>query len=183
MEIKRIYEDRLFTIHYSEQTKDELSRLMGLWTNVEYVYSFVKKNYNDLDKWVKKNYNKSEIVEYILSQADVLDEMLTVQNKNEISILIDNFQPLHSYSMSYTEFEQQKNYIREDPKINVLRLYALKIEDCYLISGGSIKFTKTMNERSHTENELKKLNRCRDYLRQNHVFDDESFYEFYEERL
>jgi hypothetical protein len=47
-----------------------------------------------------------------------------------------------------------------------------------VITGGAIKLTRTMQERQHTKKELDKLNRCRDFLRGQDVFDADSFFEF-----
>ena len=55
-----------------------------------------------------------------------------------------------------------------------LCLYALKLEPgAYLITGGSIKLTKTMAERKHTLKELMKLEMVRNYLIDNGAFDVE----------
>lgn len=51
----------------------------------------------------------------------------------------------------------------------------------YIVTGGAIKLTATMQEREHTQRELAKLNACRDYLKQNGVFDRDSFIDFFEE--
>jgi len=63
-----------------------------------------------------------------------------------------------------------------------LRLYALRIDkNVYLITGGAIKLTKTMEERPHTSEELAKLERCRQFLQNNNVFDTDSFKELLNE--
>ncbi len=42
-----------------------------------------------------------------------------------------------------------------------LRLYAIKLEPgCYVITGGAIKLTRTMEEREHTLKELSKTVYC-----------------------
>ena len=46
-----------------------------------------------------------------------------------------------------------------------LRLYAIKlIQGNYIITGGAIKLTATMQEREHTRQELVKIDRVRRYL-------------------
>ena len=60
----------------------------------------------------------------------------------------------------------------------LLRIYAICLEkDLYVVTGGAIKLTRTMQERKHTSYELEKLNKCMEYLKQNGVFDKESFVE------
>ena len=63
-----------------------------------------------------------------------------------------------------------------------LRIYALRIEpNVYVVTGGAIKLTAAMQEREHTQKELYKLNACRDFLKLNGVFDQDSFVDFFEE--
>lgn len=46
-----------------------------------------------------------------------------------------------------------------------LRLYALRVDKhIYIITGGAIKLTRTMQERDHTKEELAKIKMCREYL-------------------
>lgn len=59
-----------------------------------------------------------------------------------------------------------------------LRIYAIRLEpNVYVITGGAIKLTRMMQEREHTALELKKLNQCRDFLKANGIFDQDSFVE------
>lgn len=60
-----------------------------------------------------------------------------------------------------------------------LRVYAIKIENgVYLVTGGAIKLTTTMSERSHTLAELAKLELVRNHLIDNGVFDKEGFNDY-----
>ena len=51
---------------------------------------------------------------------------------------------------------KEKARIKERPQhASWLRIYAIKLEPgCYIITGGAIKLTRTMQEREHTLNEL-----------------------------
>lgn len=60
-----------------------------------------------------------------------------------------------------------------------LRIYALKLSaGIYIITGGAIKLTATMQERQHTDNELKKLEKARRFLIDEHICDDEGFIDY-----
>ena len=60
-----------------------------------------------------------------------------------------------------------------------LRIYAIKIEPgVYLVTGGAIKLTATMAERKHTMAELAKMERVRNYLMDNGVFDFDGFNDY-----
>ena len=63
-----------------------------------------------------------------------------------------------------------------------LRIYAIKLEPgIYVITGGTIKLTRTMQEREHTLEELHKLNKVRDYLLSQGIFDYNGFEDYNEE--
>ncbi|MBD5206032.1 MAG: hypothetical protein HDS71_08190 [Bacteroidales bacterium] len=47
----------------------------------------------------------------------------------------------------------------------------------YIVTGGAIKLSRTIQEREHTALELYKLNRCKAFLKANGVFDQDSFVE------
>jgi hypothetical protein len=51
----------------------------------------------------------------------------------------------------------------------------------YIITGGAIKLTTTMQEREHTLEELHKLNKVRDYLLSQGIFDYNGFEDYDEE--
>ena len=63
-----------------------------------------------------------------------------------------------------------------------LRIYAIKMEPgVYLITGGAIKLTATMQEREHTLNELNKMEQVRNYLISNQAIDADGFVDFLSE--
>ena len=93
------------------------------------------------------------------------------------------FRPLENCRTSEMLLGKEKARLRNTPRhASWLRIYAIKLEPgIYIITGGAIKLTRTMQEREHTLRELDKLNACRDYLKQNGVFDQDSFMDFFEE--
>ena len=61
-------------------------------------------------------------------------------------------------------------------------MYAIKLSmGIYIITGGAIKLTKTMQEREHTLQELEKMEKVRNLLIQEHVFDEDSFTDYQQE--
>ena len=51
----------------------------------------------------------------------------------------------------------------------------------YIITGGTIKLTRTMQEREHTLQELEKMEKVRNFLIQERVFDEDSFTDYQKE--
>lgn len=60
-----------------------------------------------------------------------------------------------------------------------MRIYAIKLAaGIYIIAGGAIKLTATMQEREHTLLELQKMEKVRRFLLEENIVDDESFIEY-----
>ena len=63
-----------------------------------------------------------------------------------------------------------------------LRLYAIKLTaGVYIITGGAIKLTATMQEREHTRKELAKIDKVRRYLLEEGIIDDSGFIDYVNE--
>lgn len=63
-----------------------------------------------------------------------------------------------------------------------LRIYAIKLEPgCYIITGGAIKLTRTMQERAHTLAELNKMEQVRNFLLDGGAIDTEGFVDYLSE--
>jgi hypothetical protein len=53
-----------------------------------------------------------------------------------------------------------------------LRIYAIKLQsNVYVVTGGAIKLTRSMQESEHTKIELRKFDRCRVFLREQGITD------------
>lgn len=66
------------------------------------------------------------------------------------------------------------------------RLWAVKYDDCtenalYVITGGAIKLTRTMQEREHTLRELAMMEKVRTHLLTNNIVDKDSFDDYLSE--
>ena len=67
-----------------------------------------------------------------------------------------------------------------DNQLSWLRIYAIKLQsNTYIITGGAIKLTKTMQERAHTNEELNKFERCKNFLREQGITDIEGLSELF----
>lgn len=65
-------------------------------------------------------------------------------------------------------------------KKDVFRIYAIEVDDYYIITGSAIKVTLEMEDCLYTKDELKKLTAVRDYLIEEGVCDSESMMEVLE---
>ena len=163
MKIVSIFANNLFSFHYKDEDDNEFDRLMTLWTDVAYIRSFAKSNnIKDINNFITD----------ILSNAEEIDDFLhnLVADSESFS---KYFEPLQT-----SEYAKVLSFQKGKIRKNQLRLYAIKIdENCFVITGGAIKMSQTMQEHPDTVLELKKLNVARTFFQSNGVFDDESFYE------
>ena len=95
------------------------------------------------------------------------------------------FRPLESCRTSEMLLGKEKARLRNTPRhASWLRIYAIKLEPgIYIITGGAIKLTRTMQEREHTLVELARMEKVRRFLINNDIADKDSFMDFLNEIL
>lgn len=171
MKIVNIFEYKLFAFHYDGEEDNEYDRLMELWNDTEYVRDFLKENETDLEEWQ----TIKQFIGFIRTNANEIDQRLIEITKSDKSSLSNFFQTLENNEYQYQILSKQKG------KNHSLRFYALKIdEEVFVITGGAIKLPRhhLMEHRDHTNKELEKINRAKDFLKAQDVFDEDSFFEF-----
>ncbi len=168
MKIVITFVQGLYSFKYDGQI-DELERLLDDWNNPEYLELFFEQNESDLSYF---GINIDTAISDTISEAEKLKNLLMkLSNNNSIS-LDYIFRPLDNLEFREISLSKQKASRRW------LRLYAIKIEtNHYVITGGAIKLTHKMQEKEHTQKELVKLEKCRNYLQSQGVFDTDSFNE------
>jgi len=172
MKIVSIFADQLFAFHYDNEKMNELQRLLTLWNDISYLHEFVTHNKSDVPQ--KGNIHK--LIFQLIDNANDIDETLNETSKNPERKLEEFFKPLNNQEYQFVELSKQKG------RKSFLRLYAIKIDtNCFIITGGAIKFHHLNKDRPHTQEEMQKLDKCREYLKDNNVFDADSFYEFLNE--
>lgn len=167
MKIVRIIEgtNSLLSIYNEEKEISEFEHLFDEWTNAETTYTFFKTHQNDL-----QNYTIDEAVNRTFDDACALEDKFydVAENRNEQ--LQTLFKPLSNSHYRLSKFQRSKAY--GIFRTSWLRVYAVRIEsDKYIVTGGAIKLTQTMQERPHTQEQLDRLTQMRDYLKEN-GFDD-----------
>ena len=169
MEIVSIFEPYLYSFKYPDEEFNELERLFEEWNDIEMLFKFFEENSKDLKYYqievddaiieTRKEANalRKKFIDLSLSSSPNLDSMFVNLDDSELRII---------------DLAKQKS------KRRWLRIYALRIDpNSYVITGGAIKLTHKMAGRLHTEKELIKLDTCRNYLKDQGVFDTDSFNE------
>lgn len=168
MIIFNIFAEQLFAFQYQGEDDNEYDRLMELWTDVYYLREYAKSNkIQNIDQFVKNRLKDAEQIQ------DLLEEITT--NKEPLEYY---FRPLFDSENGIKILSLQKGKIQK----NGIRLYAIKIDDnCFVITGGAIKMSQTMQGHPDSNQELIKIQQAKTFLQDNDVFDKDSFYEFINE--
>lgn len=146
---------------------DEFKRVFSLWSNPLYLENFFFENQDYLLKpyWSNKTFPINELPK-ITREISIKFEKDLKKNK----FIESKFQPLDDNDTKIIELSKAK------AKRNWLRLYAIKISDNrFLITGGAIKLTYKMEDHVSTRDELKKLEKTKNYLVELGVIDGDSF--------
>ena len=172
--------NHLWAVKSPDEEIDELTLLFRKWNNAEYLLDFFMENFDDLKSFFKIE-RLDQAVEDTFEDAEALEELILefpyTENLDEL------FKPLDITDTRMSELTREKarNWDRER-HASWLRIYAIRLEpNVYVITGGAIKLSRTMQERDHTALELVKLNRCKSYLKSNGVFARDSFVELVNE--
>ena len=169
----------LYTVRYDKEKKDGFDKAFDEWMNPEFLKKFFEENSEDL-----KSYNDFHGTKYTTYEAELktLDDAFDFQdllydaaepgNKSGLEKLQDLFAPLYNYESEYYLLQKSK------ASNSWLRLYAIRIEEnLYVITGGCIKLTQKMEERTHTDLELKKISQIKQYLRNEGLINKKAFKE------
>ncbi len=178
MEFVRIIEgyDHLWAVKAPNKEYDELTILFRNWNNGEFLLDFFMDNFADLKGFFHIE-RIDEAVTDTFEDAEALQEFILEFPYTEQLDKI--FKPLGITDGQAHELSREKarNWNR-NRHASWLRIYAIRLEpNVYVVTGGAIKLTRTMQEREHTALELQKLNLCKEYLKAHGVFDQDSFVE------
>ncbi|MFO7864326.1 MAG: hypothetical protein R6U85_10025 [Salinivirgaceae bacterium] len=163
MDIIPIFGQNLFAFKYTGEGQDEFHRLFSLWNDPEFLEGFFEENIDDITDGFYGTFTVEgaifETYDSAIFFETQINELATRGNYYQLKGLDAIFKPLHNSQTRVLALNESK--ARQD----WLRLYALRIDkDVYIITGGTIKLTKTMQERDHTKQELAKIRKCREYL-------------------
>lgn len=162
----------LWAVKYPGEQRDELDRLLALWTDPMLVREFLKENIEDLQREFWKGLTVRDAALKIYQEATVFeDELLKIEEEaqeNDYNLLNELFKPLNDYEYAIKLPQELKGKPPHNPPLT--RIYALKLEDNrLLITGGGIKLTHKMKESNSLKDELVKINNVKNYLKQKQI--------------
>ena len=182
MQIETIVEESLYSIKFDEYEKDEFHRLFQLWNDSEYLKTFFKNHIEKLQNDFWKEISIAEAVRSTIKQAELLEQKLIeiaeTGKTDRYETLSTLFKPLHDSTTRIESFEMNK--AKSNLYENWLRIYAIRIDtNFFVVSGGAIKLTRTMNEVDYLLEELKKMEIVKAFLTDDENADDFEIFELF----
>lgn len=153
-----------------------LEELFDNWNDVVWLDTFFVENQIDL-----LSYYGITIEQAILHTLEDSDKIeATLYQLAEQDNLDSLFRPLDNNETGNSLLQKDKARLKKRPiHSSWLRVYAIRLSDgAYIITGGTIKLTRKMEEREHTREQLIQIERVRNYLLSEHIIDDDSFIDY-----
>ncbi len=178
MTFDKILDDgKLWAVRYDGDDDNILGITFNQWSDPEWLVDFFSKNIKDLESFFKVTDLNTAIFDTIEDNMKMQCLILDLSPDADLDKI---FRPLSNNRTSEITLGKEKAKIRERKgHASWLRLYAIKLEPgCYIITGGAIKLTRTMQEREHTLRELSKMEQVRNLLESENVIDTDSFTDY-----
>lgn len=171
MKIVRTFElqnTKLFTVKFDREELDALETLKLQWTSVEFLWAFFSKFHRDYFAKYGKS-NRSKLIKETLELADDLfGKLFQLAQDMDLNLLSRFFKPLDNRESATERYEYQKLKAKGEERKSYLRIYAIRYQETIIVTGGAIKLTDRMQDRPHTNNELKKLELVKAFLDKDH---------------
>lgn len=181
MEFDLIIEnERLWAVRYDGCKDNVLDTIFGQWNDVSWLRSFFKENMDDLTAYFKITDVNQAIYDTIEDSERLQCLIMDISPDADLDSI---FRPLENFRTSEMLLGKEKARLRNTFRhASWLRIYAIKLEQgVYIITGGAIKLTRTMQEREHTLQELARMEKVRRFLLDNDIADKDSFVDYLNE--
>lgn len=173
-------DERLWAVHFEGEQNNEFIKLFYNWNDVIWLRTFFKENMDDLSAY----FNITDIKQAIDDTAEDSQRLRCIILDISPEADLDRiFRPLDNNQIPDSTLEKEKARLKHRiGHASWLRIYAIKLANgVYIITGGAIKLTATMQEREHTKKELVKIERVRRYLLEESIIDDNGFIDYMSE--
>ena len=194
--IEEIIQGKLYAVKCSALQDDcetefgdinEFGRLFNLWQDTSYLFCFFNRHLEDLKSGFFGVISVEEAILITINEAYNFEQELLSVAKNKINTaqsLQEIFRPLSDSDKDKYPIPLYLKSKAYGSRKSWLRLYALRLNDnIYIITGGGIKLTRTMNTRIHLKNELKKLDILKQFLIDQGIVDYDGMIDFIELNL
>lgn len=171
---------RLWAVRYDGEVDNALYAMLDRWNDVSWLRAFFKENIKDLGTYFKIT-DVNQAIYDTIEDADRLQCLIMdISPDANLDELFQHLEPDRIGEMLLGK-EKSKVFGRK-LHASWLRIYAIKLsQGIYIITGGAIKLTATMQERKHTLTELVKMEMVRNFLLNENIVDKEGFEDYFSE--
>ena len=174
----------LYSVVFKNANCHAFEEIFDNWNDIEYLFDFFEEHQTDLQSefWTSlfgKIISTEEAIERTRRQTDAFEKKIidlanstTAPDETNLSSL---FVPLIKQNSKLKPLLNSTTKAYGLAKTSWLRVYAVRIADVFIVTGGAIKLTPTMEERPHTQNELDKLLNVAGILKRNHFSENTDF--------
>lgn len=172
--------EKLWAVRYDDCLDNVLDSILGQWNDVIWLRNFFKANLEDLTSYFKITDVNRAIYDTIEDSEKL---QCLIMDISPDANLDEAFRPLDNNRTSEMLLGKEKARLHNTPRhASWLRIYAIKLEPgIYVITGGAIKLTRTMQEREHTLVELARMEKVRRFMLDNDITDKDSFDDYQKE--
>ena len=173
-------DERLWAAWYEGEADNALYTLFEQWNDVAWLREFFKANLDDLASYFKITDVNEAIYDTIEDSERLQCLIMDISPDADLDKL---FRPLENSRFADMLLGKEKARLKDVRKhASWLRIYAIKLEPgIYVITGGAIKLTRTMQEREHTLRELEKMEQVRQFMLANNIIDKDAFTDYMSE--
>ena len=177
MTFDKILEDgRLWAVRYNNDQDNALQGVLSQWADAEWLADFFTQNFDDLISYFRITNIEDAIYQTMEERDDLACIIMDISPEANLDHF---FRPLDNNQTGEMLLGKEKG---RPNRRSWLRLYAIKLNvGIYIITGGAIKLTRTMQEREHTLQELERMEKVRNFLICEGVFDEDSFNDYQKE--
>ena len=171
---------RLWATVYEGEETNTLDATFSQWEDVAWLKSFFENNISDLSSY----FHITDVNQAIYDTLDDNEKLqCLILDLSPEANLDELFRPLSNSQIGEILLGKEKARLRNRPKhASWLRIYAIKLSPgMFIVTGGAIKLTATMQEREHTLMQLARMEKVRNVLIEADVVDDAGFMEFVNE--
>ena len=174
---KILPDNRLWAVRYDGEPDNVLQQVFDQWNDPEWLWNFFTDNIEDLESYFKITEVDQAIYDTLEDSNRLECLILDISPDANLDVL---FRPLENDRAMEMLLGKEKARLRNRVEhASWLRLYAIKLEPGhYIITGGAIKLTRTMQERDHTLRELTKMEIVRNLLIEQGIVDADGFKDY-----
>lgn len=190
MEIVRIFgdvsgdsADGLYAIKYDGDKRNEYGNFIELGEDVQKLFSFFKENLDDLNGPFYNGISLNNAVMQTIDEVREIERMiLELKRSGNYQNLQFLFKPLNDLDGKIFQLQKSKSKANlKKVKHPWVRIYAIRIDrSAYVITGSTIKLTKGMKERPHTQKELDKFDKAMNFLKDNGILSTDDLIYYYD---